>query len=140
MGLGGRMLVAMLVAFLTLWAVMAGGCATASIRPTTTVPHGTEDARRVALGGTTSIALSSNPSTGFGWSLDTTASTGLGHIALADEGFIRSDSGLVGAPGRRWWRVTGVSAGRASVVFVYRRAWEQETPPAKRRTVVIDVR
>ena len=104
------------------------------------VAHGTEDVRSIRVGETTRVALSANPSTGFGWSVNPDASTGLEHVDLLDEGFIRSDSGLIGGPGRRWWAAKGVSPGRTILVFDYRRAWERQMPPAKQRTVIINVR
>jgi inhibitor of cysteine peptidase len=93
----------------------------------------------VQVGQHTRIGLPSNPTTGFAWSLDASASTGLDHLDLVDGGFVATNSGLVGAPGRRWWTLTGRSSGRASLHFVYQRAWERNVPPAKTRTIVIDV-
>jgi len=122
---------------LVLWSLC--GCAPAAMTAAMSQPSGTQDDRQVLVGQHTRIGLPSNPTTGYGWSLDTQASTGLEHVALTDEGFKATDSGLVGAPGRRWWTLKGLSSGRASLHFVYRRAWERDSPPAKARTIVVDV-
>jgi len=108
--------------------------------PVTGPVRGTEDTRTLASGQDTRIGLPSNPSTGFGWSLDQQASTGPDHVRIEDVGFISTDSGLIGAPGRRWWTVHAVRPGTSSLRFVYQRAWDRTTPPAKTRTVVIRVR
>ena len=121
----------------------SGGCSAAPSphsSSATTVLHGTEDTRSLAVGQDTRIGLPSNPSTGYGWSLDLQASTGLDGVRMEDEGFITTDSGLIGAPGRRWWAVHAVRAGTATLRFVYQRAWDRNTTPAQIRTVVIHVR
>jgi len=130
---------------LGLWivAVAAGfatGCSSSSSTPSIGPDHGTQDDRTIARGQSTSIALASNPSTGFSWSLDEARSSGLAHVKVVDKGFTRTTSGLVGAPGRRWWSVAGLTRGTASLTFVYQRAWDRQTPPAKARTIVVDVR
>ena len=124
------------------FAAILAGCSSTPVAHTagTAAPRGTENTRSINHGQHTRIGLPSNPSTGFGWSLDQSGSTGLDRVKVKDEGFIATDSGLLGAPGRRWWDVEGLHSGTASLRFVYQRAWERDTPPAKTRTLAIHVR
>ena len=117
------------------------GCSS-TIPPHTTAPaadHGLSATRTIAVGGTTRVGLQANPSTGYIWLLDTQATTGAAALRVDDAGFVQSDSGLLGAPGRHWWTITGLEAGTASLHFVSRRAWEADAPPAASRTIVIHV-
>ncbi len=129
---------------LLLWSCVVAcalaGCSRSGSVPAVGPPRGTQDDRSISVGQSTSVAMASNPSTGFSWSLDKAQSAGLEHVTLDDKGFTRTDSGLVGAPGRRWWSVTGHSRGLATLRFVYQRAWERQNQPAKVRTLVVRVR
>ena len=116
------------------------GCSPSGSTQTIIPPRGTQDARSISVGGSTSVAMVSTPSTGFSWSLDEAQSAGLDHVTVHDKGFTRTDSGLVGAPGRRWWSITGRSPGRVTMRFVYQRAWERKNKPAKVRTIDLRVR
>ncbi|MCH2138669.1 MAG: protease inhibitor I42 family protein [Phycisphaerales bacterium] len=122
--------------------LLVGGCTVTAVPAVTGtgVDHGLGPTRSLAVGQTTRIGLASTPSTGFGWAVDEEASSGLSCVHIRDEGFIGTDSGLVGAPGRRWWTITATAPGTARVAFAYQRAWERTQPPAEVRVYMIQVR
>jgi len=48
-------------------------------------------------------------------------------------------NGMVGVPGEQVWSFRAQGAGRAVLTYVYERAWEKSTPPAKTFTLTIEV-
>jgi predicted secreted protein len=119
--------------------VVLSACSAAATSPSASATRASNDTRSIAIGQATAVAMASTPSTGFSWSLDEVRSSGLSCVAITDKGFTRTNSGLVGAPGRRWWSVSGVQRGTATLTFVYQQAWDRTTPASKVRTLHIDV-
>jgi inhibitor of cysteine peptidase len=81
---------------------------------------------KLVVGQPAAIELEENPSTGYGWAIDTQASSNLSILRIDDRGFLRNADGkvLLGAPGVHRWTIQATSPGQASVNFVYRRPWE----------------
>jgi len=96
----------------------------------------------LAKGETRMIEFVENPSTGYVWRFDREASENPAIVRVGEGGFMPAggepDRPLVGAPGRRRFRVEAVAAGRARLVFVEERPWEKR--PVQRRAVEVRVR
>ncbi|HEY8066528.1 MAG TPA: protease inhibitor I42 family protein [Methylosinus sp.] len=96
----------------------------------------------LAKGETRTIQFVENPSTGYVWRFDREASKNPAIARVGEGGFApsggRSDHPLVGAPGRRSFRIEGVAAGRARLVFVVDRPWEKRA--VQLRTIEVLVR
>ena len=94
---------------------------------------------RLAVGASTSIALTETPSTGYRWRLNSTASSNLAIVAVSDAGYASGASGkpLVGAPGQHRFRIAARRGGTATAVFDYVRSWEH-VAPARRHVVTIE--
>jgi inhibitor of cysteine peptidase len=94
----------------------------------------------LAVGQQAAIELEENPSTGYRWGVDATASSNLSILRIGDLGFSQDSGGkrLLGAPGIHRWSVQATSAGGASVSFVYRRPWEATF--ARKHQVTIEAR
>lgn len=93
-----------------------------------------------APGGRATIELAENPSTVYVWRFDAQRSKNAGIVRIADQGFAQapSDRPLVGAPGRHRWSIEGISVGRAELIFVNLRPWEDA--PVREHVVAVDVR
>ena len=104
-------------------------------------PGGQIRQQTVTIGQTIQVTMVSNPSTGFKWIADPGMSTGMEHIRIVDEGFIAGESrdGMVGTPGRQWWRIRGQSAGTAVIRLTYQRPWEKDTPPSELAAISVKV-
>jgi inhibitor of cysteine peptidase len=81
------------------------------------------------------IALEENPTTGFRWQLKT---DGAPACVSRDSTFEVSAPG-VGRGGIRRWRFEAVQAGSATIELVYRRSFEQDTPPARVFRIAVNV-
>lgn len=94
--------------------------------------------REVALrvGDTLQVALQGNPSTGYGWSVDSLDS---GILAPAGEPEFVPVSGALGADAAMIYRFSAVGAGRARLTMSYARPFEPGVPPLKRFTVDVVV-
>jgi len=93
---------------------------------------------RLAVGEAKTITLSENPSTGYQWKIDETASSNLDAVRITDLGHEEAQSHLIGAPGKHSWRIEGVAPGTAQLVLDYLRSWEH-VAPAERHIVDIEV-
>lgn len=78
------------------------------------------------VGDTLEVALSGNPTTGYGWEV---APDGTGILVLDGEPTYTSDSALVGAGGTYVFSFAAQAEGEADVDLVYRRAWEEGVAP-----------
>jgi len=92
-----------------------------------------ETRKTVSVGTPFEIALVTNPSTGFGWTIDKKASAGLDLLAIDDVGTSpgpqRRGKPLIGAPVIHTWLITPRRTGSARLVLVYRRSFDD---PQKR--------
>lgn len=72
-----------------------------------------------ALGVSRDVEIEGNPSTGYSWTLDEAASTGLAGLEIESLGYRANTTGLVGAPAPFVFRVTCRAPGEAHLVFAY---------------------
>lgn len=93
---------------------------------------------RLAVGGSTMVTLASNPSTGYGWRINTARSVNLGAVAIEDIGYQSGPGQMPGAPGVHRWRVTAKAPGDVRIVFDYARSWEH-VAPANRYTLRVKI-
>lgn len=84
---------------------------------------------RVLAGQTFIIALSSNPTTGFSWTLK---NAGDGQLITPVVDFYLSDAdqtqSLVGQGGKEYWQFKALQAGSTELQLVYARPWESVQP------------
>ena len=113
-------------------AVLAVSAAWADDKPTKPTPI-----RVFALQGENiTIALRSNPTTGYQWTLLPLQPHSV--ITIDKGAFVRPQSNLTGAPGWMVWHVNAKDLGLTTLTFQYARSFEKTAPPA--RTVVVVVR
>ncbi len=84
------------------------------------------------------VKLSSNPSTGYAWSVAGDPAP----LKLQKSTFRKSKAknGMVGASGTAVFQLTASSAGMTNLTLVYRRSWEYNVPPMKTFSVRVNVR
>lgn len=110
----GAVAVAVLVAAATLWfELLAAGSAAAD--PANQL---------IRVGASATLCLRGNPSTGYRWQLNRSASTGLDAVSVASLGYARSRARMVGAPASFCFRIKGRKLGTATLRFDYVRPWE----------------
>ncbi|MCX5780975.1 MAG: protease inhibitor I42 family protein [Firmicutes bacterium] len=84
---------------------------------------------RVPAGQTFIIALSSNPTTGFSWTLK---NAGDGQLITPVVNFYLSDAAqnqsLVGQGGKEYWQFKALQAGSTDLQLIYARPWESVQP------------
>ena len=87
-------------------------------------------ATEVAVDGTLTVTLESNPTTGFEWELviitDETVLEEEGHAFMAPE-----TGAPLGAGGEEIWTFTALKEGKSTISMEYRRPWEQGVEPDK---------
>lgn len=89
----------------------------------------------VAVGKDLTIALESNPTTGYSWQADYDKAM---LSLLSDEYEAKSVAkGIVGSGGTQYLTFTALAAGRTSVTLTYRRSWEE--PSADDRKEVFNI-
>jgi len=93
----------------------------------------------VTVGQNFVISLESNPSTGYSWELATPLPAWL---ALIGSEYIPTpiDPPMVGSGGIEEWTFRANAGGMATLTFEYRRPWEKDQPPAKRKTFIVVAR
>jgi predicted secreted protein len=94
----------------------------------------------LARGGKLIIALTSNPSTGFGWYVGEGAGRGL--ELLGEPRFVPAGSTgpVVGAPGTQVFSFEATERGASQMVLEYRRSFEPTVPAEKTFHVTVEVR
>ena len=95
---------------------------------------------QLANGGTLIVALPSNPTTGFSWSVAESSGAQLelqGEPAYVPAG---STSPVVGAGGTEVFTFAAVDDGTAMLTLVYRRPFEPGVAPAQTFTVTVEIR
>jgi predicted secreted protein len=102
-----------------------------------------DNAREVKLevGGDVYLALTSNASTGYSWSIMQPDSLYIEVQGSLSGEYMDSNSDLIGAPGKQVFHIGCTSycvdGAEAEVQFVYQRSWENEPTEAKLITVNI---
>ena len=76
---------------------------------------------RMTVGRTRTLALPSNPSTGYGWTLISAQSD---LLVVRDRGYRPRKPVMPGSPGTHLWSLTAQKPGEARVTFRYARPWE----------------
>ena len=88
------------------------------------------------------ITLPANPSTGYQWTIDTAASSGLSLMAVADLGTSpppsKNGKPVIGAPVTHSWLVSPQQLGTARLVLVWHRPRENK-PPEKIHVFDIEI-
>jgi inhibitor of cysteine peptidase len=74
------------------------------------------------------VTLSSNPTTGYGWSFQSTAASVLRDV---EEEYIATEPVLVGSGGEHRFIFSAAATGGTTLRFDYRRAWESGVPAAQ---------
>ncbi|MCH2134611.1 MAG: protease inhibitor I42 family protein [Phycisphaerales bacterium] len=128
------------LAVLFLAVLVVGGCASTDSNSGSNAGRQVQE-YTVTVGQTVRVTLVSNRTTGFEWALSSAASRGLNHISITESGYAdtSTEKDVMGAPGRQWWIVRGVSVGTARLHLDYRRSWETDTAPAEQAVVTINV-
>lgn len=84
----------------------------------------------VAVGGTLTVSLESNPTTGFEWAL-----VGITDETVLEEeshGFVAPEAGAPpGTGGEEVWTFTALKEGKSTISMEYRRPWEEGVEPDK---------
>jgi inhibitor of cysteine peptidase len=93
---------------------------------------------RLAVAQELVVGLDGNQTTGFRWVLSRPATPVVVQVGDATYSARGADSRLVGAGGVTTFRFKAEKTGESQLVFVYRRPWEANIPPA--RTVRFDVK
>jgi inhibitor of cysteine peptidase len=90
----------------------------------------------LAVGGTLTVDLEENATTGFSWSVETTPAM---LKATGDEQVAAADTGVVGAAGRHIFTWEATAAGTGELRLQYARPWES-VQPAKVFSVTVVVK
>lgn len=120
----------LLFSFLFLFASMFGAADAAA----------SESLLKLTPGGSATIKLSENPSTGYSWKIDRQQSSNLDILRIDDNGVARGGGNMIGAPGTHKWSVEALSPGQAIIDFVYQRPWENAPVQTHRVTVQVKTR
>jgi inhibitor of cysteine peptidase len=124
----------------------AGPHATSAGAETTTAPsqtyvltmNDTGIDLEVTVGDTIEITLEGNPSTGYGWEVDTVDAAVLAP-AGEPEFLSGADADLVGAPGMFTFTFDALAEGSTGLALVERRPWETEAAPLNEFAATITV-
>ncbi len=84
------------------------------------------------------LKLSSNPTTGYRWALQS-----VDQNILSQDGkpaYTPSNGQVVGAGGTELWRFVAQKAGKTTLTMIYARSWEKKVPPAKTFTLNVTVK
>ncbi len=92
----------------------------------------------VAPGDNFTIALESNPTTGFLWELAGKLDPSV--VKFSGSTYVSSKSDLNGAPGKEVWTFTAVNRGTTTIPMKYSRPWEKNEPPVKTAVFTVVVR
>jgi len=77
----------------------------------------------VAAGGSVTLILESNPTTGFSWSEEAQISNP-SVLEQVDHEYVAPDSGMLGASGQEIWKFKALKEGTSTVYLEYSRPWE----------------
>lgn len=82
-------------------------------------------------------SLEGNPSTGYSWQYEVSNPD---NVAISSEMTDENkDMMVIGAPVKMNFTITGKKIGETKIIFVYKRTWENNTPPLKSDTLDIKV-
>ncbi len=83
------------------------------------------------------VTLTSNPSTGYGWSYQSSTSGVLGTVGEVE--YLPDQPVLPGSGGRERFHLTALHAGRTTLAFQYRQQWDTSSPAQESATYDIVV-
>ncbi|MFA5068645.1 MAG: protease inhibitor I42 family protein [Candidatus Omnitrophota bacterium] len=92
----------------------------------------------VKSGGTFTISLASNATTGFTWQFVRQIDTNL--LGLEGSRYLSPGTGLVGAGGRQEWTFRAKKPGRAVISLEYIRPWENDKACARAKNLTVIIR
>jgi inhibitor of cysteine peptidase len=137
-----RALVAVLAGMMLI-AVLAAGCGSSTKTTPTTTPkevgNVTGESLQEFAGTDFQVALPSNPTTGYSWSITQAPDSAI-VVQKGQSTFVQapSSSGVVGAGGTEVWTFTAVAAGTTNIVFTNQQAGAAaDTPPAQTHNVSV---
>lgn len=126
------------VVLIALACLVGAGLAGAAAGARIVVGPGANGTQRVLrVGDALVVRLPSNPSTGYSWSIRSSASPVL---ARAGRAYVPPDGELVGAPGTARLRFRAVAVGRGTLRLAYVRPWEHDAAPARAFALRVVVR
>lgn len=101
------------------------------------VEAGAGDSIRTKTGETFTVALESNPTTGYGWALDGKEDATV--VRKVSDEFVGKPHppGMVGVGGTERWTFQAAKPGKTALRFIYRRPWEKDVAPVRERTVQV---
>jgi inhibitor of cysteine peptidase len=83
----------------------------------------------LTVGNTLIVELPGNPSTGYMWEVGSVNTSVLKPVESATK--FKSDTNLMGSPGKITLRFKAAGAGKTALKLVYRRSWEKNVAPIK---------
>lgn len=92
----------------------------------------------VKANNTFQISLTSNPTTGYSWSLSPSYDPAI--VKQMSNNFVASTNGQVGASGTETWTFKGLKSGTTTLSFIYSRSWETDVPPVKTESYQVTVK
>jgi len=110
--------------------VVAGllaACAAPKARPETARVEGFVVSARDEI----TIELPENPTTGFQWTVVQAPAEEI--MTIESSEFLPPSSELLGAGGRRLYRLRAQAPGETQLILEYRRPWEEDAEPADRK-------
>jgi len=92
----------------------------------------------LTTGGTLIVKLTSNPSTGYAWTVSGDPSP----LRLEKTSYVKNSQSakVAGAPGMQVLRFGANVSGMATLSLIYHRSWEYNVPPAKTFSLRVNVR
>lgn len=95
------------------------------------------DSIRTKTGETFTVALDSNPTTGYGWALDGKEDGTV--VRKVSDAYVGKahPPGMVGVGGTERWTFQAEKKGKTALHFIYRRPWEKDAAPVRERTVQV---
>jgi len=91
----------------------------------------------VTKGETFEIVLTSNPSTGFVWTVAEAPDTAV--VTLEDQAYEKPDSSAMGAPGTERFTFKAVGAGATTMALKYARPSDPDSPDNTTNTYAVNV-
>lgn len=84
------------------------------------------------------VRLESNPTTGYGWTVQNVDTAVLQQVG--DIEYEPADTGLVGSGGWESCRFQALSSGETTLQMIYHRSWEENVDPEQTFTLTVTVR
>jgi inhibitor of cysteine peptidase len=129
-----RLMTTMIIAFAAMAAIITG-CGGSG----PTEYSAAEAARgvKIAVGEQFTVALDSNQTTGFSWSLGSGLDTTV--VKKLSQDYQETNTGAVGAGGTDRWTFTGVNVGETTIKLQYSRPWVSGASPEKTEEIKVTV-